>query len=83
LAHYKSVSGTHNIRVNCLIPGWIMTERQIEMWLTPESEAELLQQQCIKRRLVPEDMVGPALFLASDQSAAMTAQSMIVDGGWV
>jgi D-xylose 1-dehydrogenase len=75
--------GPHNIRVNCLIPGWIMTERQIEMWLTPESEAELLQQQCIKRRLVPEDMVGPALFLASDQSAAMTAQSMIVDGGWV
>ncbi|PPD16061.1 MAG: 3-oxoacyl-ACP reductase [Methylobacterium sp.] len=75
--------GPHNIRVNCLIPGWIMTERQIEMWLTPESEAELMRQQCIKRRLVPEDMAGPALFLASEMSAAMTAQTMIVDGGWV
>jgi len=75
--------GEHRIRVNCLIPGWIMTERQVEMWLTPESEAELLRQQCIKRRLVPEDMTGPALFLASDLSAAMTAQTMIVDGGWV
>ncbi len=60
-----------------------MTERQVEMWLTPESEAELLRQQCIKRRLLPEDMAGPALFLASDLSAAMTAQTMIVDGGWV
>ncbi|MCZ8270321.1 MAG: SDR family NAD(P)-dependent oxidoreductase [Beijerinckiaceae bacterium] len=75
--------GEHNIRVNCLIPGWIMTGRQMEMWLTPESEAELLRQQCIKRHLVPEDMAGPALFLASDLSAAMTAQTMIVDGGWV
>ncbi len=75
--------GEHRIRVNCLIPGWIMTDRQVEMWLTPESEAELLRQQCIKRRLVPEDMTGPALFLASDLSAAMTAQTMIVDGGWV
>lgn len=73
----------HNIRVNCLIPGWIMTERQVELWLTPESEAELLKQQCVKRRLTPQDMVGPALFLASDLSAAMTAQSLIVDGGWV
>jgi NAD(P)-dependent dehydrogenase (short-subunit alcohol dehydrogenase family) len=75
--------GPHNIRVNCLIPGWIMTERQVAMWLTPESEAELLRQQCIKRRLLPEDMAGPALFLASGLSAAMTAQTMIVDGGWV
>jgi NAD(P)-dependent dehydrogenase (short-subunit alcohol dehydrogenase family) len=75
--------GEHNIRVNCLIPGWIMTERQIELWLTPESEAELLRQQCIKRRLVPEDIVGPALFLASNLSAAMTAQAVIIDGGWV
>lgn len=75
--------GEHNIRVNCLIPGWIMTERQIELWLTPESEAELLRQQCIKRRLLPEDITGPALFLASDLSAAMTAQSVIIDGGWV
>jgi NAD(P)-dependent dehydrogenase (short-subunit alcohol dehydrogenase family) len=75
--------GPHAIRVNCLIPGWIMTERQIALWLTPESEAELMHQQCLKRRLVPEDIAGPALFLASGMSAAMTAQSIIVDGGWV
>lgn len=75
--------GTHGIRVNCLIPGWIMTERQIELWLTPESEAELMRQQCLKRRLVPADIAGPALFLASDLAAGMTAQTMIVDGGWV
>lgn len=75
--------GDRNIRVNCLIPGWIMTERQIELWLTPDSEAELMRQQCLKRRLVPADIVGPALFLASDLSAGMTAQTMIVDGGWV
>ncbi len=54
--------GEHRIRVNCLIPGWIMTERQVEMWLTPESEAELLRQQCIKRRLVPEDMAARLCF---------------------
>ncbi|MFM8981169.1 MAG: SDR family NAD(P)-dependent oxidoreductase [Planctomycetia bacterium] len=75
--------GPHGIRVNCLVPGWIMTQRQVELWLTPESEAELLRQQCLKRRLLPEDMAGPALFLASDLSAAMTAQTLIVDGGWV
>lgn len=75
--------GDKNIRVNCLVPGWIMTERQIELWLTPESEAELMRQQCLKRRLVPADIVGPALFLASDLSAGMTAQTIIVDGGWV
>jgi NAD(P)-dependent dehydrogenase (short-subunit alcohol dehydrogenase family) len=75
--------GEKGIRVNCLIPGWIMTDRQIELWLTPASEAELMRQQCLKRRLVPADIVGPALFLASNLSAGMTAQTMIVDGGWV
>lgn len=74
--------GEKGVRCNCLVPGWIMTERQIDKWLTPESEAELMKRQCLKRRLTPQDMVGPALFLASDASAAMTAQTMIVDGGW-
>ncbi len=55
----------------------------MELWLTPEGETELLRQQCIKRRLVPEDLAGPALFLASELSGAMTGQTMIVDGGWV
>lgn len=74
--------GEHNIRCNCILPGWIMTQRQIDKWLTPDGEKELILRQCLKRRLEPQDMVGPVLFLASEASAAMTAQTMIVDGGW-
>jgi NAD(P)-dependent dehydrogenase (short-subunit alcohol dehydrogenase family) len=74
--------GPHNIRVNCLIPGWIMTERQVTMWLTPDGEKELMKRQCLKRRLVPDDISTTAVFLASQDAAAMTAQSFIVDGGW-
>ena len=75
--------GPMNIRVNCIVPGWIMTERQIRLWLTPESEQELLRRQCLKRKLTPEDVARVALFFASDDSAACTSQSYIVDGGWV
>ena len=74
--------GPHNIRVTCVVPGWIMTERQIKLWLTPESEAELLRRQCLKRKLVPEDIARAVLFFAADDSAACTAQSYVVDGGW-
>ncbi len=75
--------GPRDIRANCIIPGWIMTQRQIDLWLTPEGEAELMKRQCIKRRLVPEDVAKMALFLASDDASAITAQSYLVDGGWV
>jgi NAD(P)-dependent dehydrogenase (short-subunit alcohol dehydrogenase family) len=75
--------GPHGIRVTCVVPGWIMTERQIKLWLTPESEAELLRRQCLKRKLVPADIARAVLFFAADDSAACTAQSYIVDGGWV
>ncbi len=75
--------GPHNIRVNCLIPGWIMTRRQVDLWLTPEGEAALMTQQCLKRKLIPEDIARAALFLASDEAGAMTAQTMVVDGGWI
>lgn len=75
--------GPHNIRVNCLTPGWIMTERQISLWLTPEAEAELKQRQCLKRKLYPADVARFALFLAADDSSAMTNQAYVVDGGWV
>src|SRR5215510_3502793 len=75
--------GPMNIRVNCIVPGWIMTERQITKWLTPEGEQELMHRQCIKRKLVPEDIARVVLFLASDDSGACTNQSYIVDGGWV
>ena len=72
-----------NIRVNCLVPGWIMTQRQIDLWLTPEGETELLKRQCVKRKLVPQDIANFALFLGSDDSSAMSAQTYLVDGGWV
>ena len=75
--------GPKNIRVNCVVPGWIMTQRQIDLWLTPESEAELMQRQCLKRKLVPADIARAVLFFASDDSGACTNQSYIVDGGWV
>ncbi|MEZ5647638.1 MAG: SDR family oxidoreductase [Alphaproteobacteria bacterium] len=75
--------GPKNIRVNSILPGWIMTQRQIDMWLTPEGEAELMQRQCIKRKLYPEDIARVVLFFAADDSGACTNQSYIADGGWV
>jgi NAD(P)-dependent dehydrogenase (short-subunit alcohol dehydrogenase family) len=75
--------GPYNIRVNCLAPGWIMTERQKTLWLTPESEQELLRRQCLKRQLEPAEIARIVLFLASDDSSAMTNQTYIADGGWV
>ncbi|WP_112662046.1 SDR family NAD(P)-dependent oxidoreductase [Microvirga flavescens] len=75
--------GSRHIRVNSIVPGWIMTKRQIDLWLTPEGEAELLKRQCVKRKLVPEDIAKVALFLSSDDAGAITAQSYLVDGGWV
>jgi NAD(P)-dependent dehydrogenase (short-subunit alcohol dehydrogenase family) len=75
--------GPFNIRVNTVAPGWIMTERQIEKWLTPEGEAELMKRQCLKRRLQPAELAKFTVFLASDEASACTNQNYIVDGGWV
>ncbi|MEO0672393.1 MAG: SDR family oxidoreductase, partial [Pseudomonadota bacterium] len=75
--------GPDNIRVNSILPGWIMTQRQIDMWLTPESEKELMARQCLKRKLMPDDIARPVLFFSSDEASACTNQSYIVDGGWV
>ena len=75
--------GPRNIRVNAVVPGWIMTERQITLWLTPEGEQELMRRQCLKRKLVPEDIARVVCFLAADDSDACTNQSYVVDGGWV
>lgn len=75
--------GPDNIRVNSIAPGWILTERQVALWLTPEADAMRHERQALKRRLYPEDVARVALFLASDESAAITGQSHIVDGGWV
>ncbi len=75
--------GPYNVRVNAIAPGWIMTERQIEKWLTPEGEQELLKRQCLKRKLVPSEIARFTVFLASEEASACTAQHYIVDGGWV
>jgi NAD(P)-dependent dehydrogenase (short-subunit alcohol dehydrogenase family) len=75
--------GPLNIRVNCVLPGWIMTERQITMWLTPEGEEDLMKRQCLKRKLMPADIARTVLFFAAEDSGACTNQNYIVDGGWV
>jgi NAD(P)-dependent dehydrogenase (short-subunit alcohol dehydrogenase family) len=75
--------GPYNIRVNSIAPGWIMTERQLAMWLDAEGEAELLRRQCLKRKLEPDEMARITLFLAADDSSAMTNQTYVCDGGWV
>jgi D-xylose 1-dehydrogenase len=75
--------GGFNIRVNAIAPGWIMTERQLSLWLTPEGEQELMRRQCLKRKLVPDEIANFAVFLASDEASACTNQHYVVDGGWV
>jgi NAD(P)-dependent dehydrogenase (short-subunit alcohol dehydrogenase family) len=74
--------GPDNIRVNAVAPGWIMTQRQIEKWLTPEGEEELMRRQCLKRKLVPDEIAKFVVFLASDEASACTSQHYVVDGGW-
>lgn len=73
--------GPDRIRVNTVIPGWIMTERQVTLWLTPEAEANLMQVQCLQEKLVPADVTRMVLWLASDDSRMCTAQLWVVDGG--
>ena len=75
--------GPYNIRVNAIAPGWIMTQRQIEKWLTPEGVDELMHRQCLKRKLVPDEIAKFTVFLASDEASACTSQQYVVDGGWV
>jgi len=75
--------GPDNIRVNAVLPGAIATERQKRLWYTPEYKAKVLERQALKRDLVPEDVARLVLFLAADDSSAITNQSYVVDGGWV
>jgi NAD(P)-dependent dehydrogenase (short-subunit alcohol dehydrogenase family) len=73
--------GGRNIRVNAILPGAIVTERQLALWATPEEEQKYLEQQCLKFRLSVDDVARTALFLASDEARAITGQSLIVDAG--
>ncbi|WP_281708903.1 SDR family NAD(P)-dependent oxidoreductase [Phaeobacter italicus] len=75
--------GPDKIRVNALAPGWVMTQKQKDQWVTEEALAEHLGKQCLKETLAPEDIVGGVLFLASDSSRMMTGQSIAIDGGVV
>jgi NAD(P)-dependent dehydrogenase (short-subunit alcohol dehydrogenase family) len=75
--------GKDGIRVNAVAPGWVITERQRELWVTDEALAAHVAKQCIKEVMQPDDMVGTCLFLASDASRMLTAQTLIVDGGYL
>jgi NAD(P)-dependent dehydrogenase (short-subunit alcohol dehydrogenase family) len=75
--------GPYRIRVNCLIPGWTMTQRQLTDWVTPEAEKEIDRAQCLPDRVLPEDVARLALWLAADDSRMCTSQNWIVDGGWI
>ncbi len=73
--------GGDNIRVNSILPGWVATPKQLEKWLSPEQEVELMKRVCIPKRLGAHDVSKLALFLAADDSAMITSQELIVDGG--
>jgi len=75
--------GPFNIRVNAFAPGWIMTDRQLELWVTPAGDAERDAGQCLKRKLYPDDMARAVLFLVSDEACAATNQTFVFDGGWL
>ncbi len=74
--------GPYGIRVNTLVPGWVMTEKQVRLWVTEATKDELARNQCIPKSLMPDDIARMALFLAADDSAMCTAQDFIVDAGW-
>ena len=74
--------GKSGIRVNTLAPGWVMTQRQLTHWLDAEGERLIDQSQALAGRVLPDDCARMALFLASDDSAMISAQQFIVDGGW-
>jgi NAD(P)-dependent dehydrogenase (short-subunit alcohol dehydrogenase family) len=75
--------GAHNIRVNTLTPGWVMTQRQIDLWVDDAGKAEIKRAQCLPGPLMPHDISAMALFLAADESAMCTGQDFIVDAGWI
>ncbi len=74
--------GGDNIRVNCIIPGWIITERQRKLWLTAVAEKDTIAGQCLKQLLLPPDIARMVLWLAADDSRMCTGQNWVVDGGW-
>ena len=74
--------GRNNIRVNSVMPGSVLTERQKNLWLTEAYASEVLANQALKRMILPEEVARQVLFLASDDSSAITNQSYVIDAGW-
>jgi D-xylose 1-dehydrogenase len=75
--------GPERIRVNCVIPGWVMTKRQIDLWLDETGERQIAERQCLPDKLMPADIARMVLWLAANDSHMCTAQNFIVDAGWV
>jgi D-xylose 1-dehydrogenase len=75
--------GPDGIRVNCVMPGWVMTERQLAHWITPEAEESIQRNQCLPQKLYPADVARLVLWLAAEDSRSCTAQRWIVDAGWM
>jgi NAD(P)-dependent dehydrogenase (short-subunit alcohol dehydrogenase family) len=75
--------GPFNIRVNTVTPGWVMTQRQIDLWLDEAGEAEIKRSQCLSDKLMPEHVASMVLFLAADDSKMCTGQDFVVDAGWI
>jgi NAD(P)-dependent dehydrogenase (short-subunit alcohol dehydrogenase family) len=74
--------GEHRIRVNTLTPGWIMTEKQVSMWVDEAGERAMDANQCLPGRIVGADVANMALFLSADDSCMVTAQDFVIDAGW-
>jgi NAD(P)-dependent dehydrogenase (short-subunit alcohol dehydrogenase family) len=75
--------GSFNIRVNTVTPGWVMTQRQVDLWLDEAGEAEIKRAQCLPDKLMPEHVASMVLFLAADDSKMCTGQDFVVDAGWI
>jgi D-xylose 1-dehydrogenase len=75
--------GAHNIRVNTVVPGWVMTKRQLDLWVDDAANDLIDRSQCLAGRVQPEDIAAMVTFLASDNARMCSAQNFVVDGGWV
>ena len=74
--------GRDHIRINHLMPGWVMTEKQLKLWVNAAAEQAIIENQCLPGKVLPQDIAAMALFLASDDSRMITAQDFVVDAGW-
>ena len=75
--------GPHRIRVNCVLPGWVMTKRQLALWVDENADRTIKERQCLPDRIQPDDLARMVLFLASEDSRMCTSQCFVVDGGWL